>query len=87
MIADITYGVFLFFGSWVVIGVAFAYFFMPETKGLAMEDIDVLFSVKGSAMKQRAETEKILEERRHQGVSKVADLELTSKPESEHVEA
>lgn len=53
MFADITYGAFLFFGSWVVIGVVFAYFFMPETKGLAMEDINVLFSVSGSAMKKR----------------------------------
>lgn len=43
MVASITYGTFIFFGSCTVIAFWFAYFFVPETKGVPLEDMDLLF--------------------------------------------
>ena len=66
MITGIQYGVFLFFGTSVVIGVTFVFFFLPETKEVALEDMDVMFNVKGWAWQKRKETERILAEKRMQ---------------------
>lgn len=52
MLRNITYGTFLFFGSMTVIGGIFVFFFVPETNGLALEDMDVLFEAKGFARQQ-----------------------------------
>ena len=52
MLRNITYGTFLFFGSMTVLGGVFVYFFVPETNGLALEDMDVLFEAKGFARQQ-----------------------------------
>ncbi|KAF2729167.1 general substrate transporter [Polyplosphaeria fusca] len=43
MIAGITYGTFIFFGSCTVVAFFFAFFFVPETKGVALEDMDIMF--------------------------------------------
>ncbi|KAF4544943.1 Sugar/inositol transporter [Lasiodiplodia theobromae] len=43
MVANITYGTFLFFGACTVAAFIFAYLFVPETKGVALEDMDLLF--------------------------------------------
>lgn len=43
MINSMKYGIFLFFASIAAIAVPFVYFFVPETKGIALEDIDKLF--------------------------------------------
>ncbi|KAH7884766.1 general substrate transporter [Phlebopus sp. FC_14] len=43
MLEKITYGTFLLFGFCCVIMAAWAYFFLPETKGYALEDIKFLF--------------------------------------------
>jgi len=52
MIANITYGVFLFYGVMTTLGGIFYYFFVPETMGLALEDMDPLFEAKGFATAQ-----------------------------------
>lgn len=52
MLRNITYGTFLFFGSMTVLGGIFVFFFVPETNGLALEDMDVLFEAKGFARQQ-----------------------------------
>lgn len=64
MIADITYGTFLFFGSAVVCGMTFAYFFLPETKSIALEDMEIMFSSKGFAREKRKHLDRILSQRR-----------------------
>jgi hypothetical protein len=64
MIADIQYGTFLFFGSSVVCGMIFSYFFLPETKGVALEDMDIMFSHKGFASQKRKALDATLAERR-----------------------
>lgn len=66
MFASITYGTFIFFGSMTVIGGIYVYLLVPETKGVALEDMDYLFGGKGLAVQQmkrfrdrQAETEVI----------------------------
>ncbi|KAG0691907.1 hypothetical protein DFH29DRAFT_818637, partial [Suillus ampliporus] len=43
MLENITYGTFLLFGTFCMIMAAWTYFFLPETKGYALEDIKYLF--------------------------------------------
>jgi hypothetical protein len=64
MIADIQYGTFLFFGTSVVCGLIFSYFFLPETKGVTLEDIDIMFGSKGFARQKRKALDGVLAERR-----------------------
>lgn len=39
-------GGFYFYATWNIIGFFFAYFFVPETKGRTLEELDVVFSVR-----------------------------------------
>lgn len=43
MILAMKYGTFLFFGAWTVLATAFAWVLIPETKGVELEDMDLLF--------------------------------------------
>ncbi|KAG8716496.1 hypothetical protein FRC08_009405 [Ceratobasidium sp. 394] len=43
MMEHITYGTFIFFGLFSLMGGAFIYFFVPETKGLTLEEMDLAF--------------------------------------------
>ncbi|KAH8662141.1 general substrate transporter [Xylariales sp. PMI_506] len=43
MVANITYGTFVFFGSCTVVAFVFAYCFVPETKGVTLENMDLMF--------------------------------------------
>ena len=43
MIDSITYGTFLFFAACTVCAFIFAYLWIPETKGVPIEDMDLLF--------------------------------------------
>lgn len=52
MFASITYGTFIFFGSMTVIGGVYVYLFLPETKGVSLEQMDTLFAQKGFAKQQ-----------------------------------
>lgn len=66
MVADIEYGLFLFFGCSVCVGLLFAYFFLPETKGVQLEDMDIMFEAKGFARQKRKTLDAILAERREE---------------------
>ena len=44
MITSLGYGTYMFFGSLMVLMGFWAFFFIPETKGLTLEDMDALFS-------------------------------------------
>ena len=52
MLRDIEYGTFLFFGTMTLLGGIFVFFFVPETTGLALEDMDLLFESPGFAWQQ-----------------------------------
>lgn len=43
MITGIGYGTFLFFACCTVLATIFAFLFIPETKGVGMEDMDLIF--------------------------------------------
>lgn len=44
MISSLGYGTYMFFGTLMVLMGFWAFFFIPETKGLTLEDMDTLFS-------------------------------------------
>jgi sugar porter (SP) family MFS transporter len=44
MLCTMEYGVFIFFAAWVVIMTLFTFFFIPETKGLLIEDVHEVFA-------------------------------------------
>lgn len=64
MMTDITYGTFLLFACSVVFGLFFAFFLVPETKGISLEDMDVLFSRKGMPRTWRRQTNDVIAQRR-----------------------
>ncbi|KAI0880240.1 general substrate transporter [Annulohypoxylon maeteangense] len=72
MMTNITYGTFFFFGSFLVVGALVIFFFMPETKGLSLEEMSVLFNVKGLAITQRKKADEIIASQRV--AENVADL-------------
>ena len=43
--SDIKYGAYFVFAASLALSIFFVYFFLPETKGLSLEDMDVSFEV------------------------------------------
>lgn len=70
MIENITYGTFLFFGSCTVIAFAAIWLFLPETKGVSLENMDLLFETRGLAWVKRREYEVMMDVRRSGAVTK-----------------
>jgi hypothetical protein len=46
MFAAMGYGVYFFFASLMLLSVVFVYFLIPETKGIPLESMDLLFETK-----------------------------------------
>lgn len=80
---NITWGTFILFGSAVAFGVIFTFTLVPETKGLSLEDMDILFSQSGLGSTWRKKTEAILKERREAGV---ANMLSEVKQDVDHLE-
>jgi len=53
MLSGITYGTYIFFGLLTFGGALFVWLYVPETKGLSLEEMDVLFGSIGMAEKER----------------------------------
>ncbi len=49
MLTHLTYGTYIFFGLFTFMAAAFIWIFFPETKGLTLEEMDVLFGSIGHA--------------------------------------
>lgn len=64
MMTNITYGTFLLFGTSVVIGIVVVFLFMPETKNLSLEEMDILFNISGMGYQQRSKADHIIAEMR-----------------------
>ncbi len=60
MMANIKWGTFLFFTVCLIVSVGFTYYFIPETRGLSLENMDILFTAKGFAKQKRKETDIII---------------------------
>lgn len=86
MVNSITYGIFIFFGSCTVVAFLFAYFFVPETKGVALEDMDLLFGA-DAPLFARAARKRYLEAK-EAGINATVMYGQDTKPreEIEHVE-
>ena len=48
MLTNIGYGTYFVFAACLTLAIPFVYFFVPETKGLSLEDMDALFGVPGT---------------------------------------
>jgi len=60
MLDHLTYGTFIFFGAFSFMGGLFIWFFVPETKGLTLEEMDDVFgAAKGLAAEDQARQEAI----------------------------
>ncbi|KAI9815950.1 MAG: hypothetical protein M1827_001942 [Pycnora praestabilis] len=49
MLTHMKYGTYIFFGLFTFMGAAFIWFFVPETKRLTLEEMDVVFGSQGTA--------------------------------------
>ncbi len=49
MIRGISYGTYLIFGILTFLGAAFVWFFVPETKRLTLEEMDIIFGSEGTS--------------------------------------
>ena len=49
MLTHLTYGTYIFFGLLTFMGAAFIWIFFPETKGLSLEEMDIIFGSVGIA--------------------------------------
>ncbi|KAK2031941.1 hexose transporter [Colletotrichum zoysiae] len=49
MLTSITYGTYILFGILTYLGAAFIWFFVPETKRLSLEEMDLVFGSEGAA--------------------------------------
>jgi hypothetical protein len=86
MMADIKYGTFYFFGSSLIVAAIVAFLFMPETKGLSIEEMDILFAQKGFAHNARRKTDAIIAQNAANAVpAKVDDYEKQDRMEVEKI--
>ncbi|KAI0070424.1 general substrate transporter [Panus rudis PR-1116 ss-1] len=59
MMEHLGFGTFVFFGAFSFIGGVFVFFFVPETKGLSLEEMDEVFNSQGLAAADRERQEAI----------------------------
>jgi len=53
MLTHMKYGTYIFFGALTTLGAAFIFFYFPETKGLTLEEMDILFGSVGTAEREK----------------------------------
>ncbi|KAF9465945.1 putative quinate permease [Collybia nuda] len=61
MVNSFGYGTYLFFGSWMIIMLFWTYFFLRETKGVSLEQMDELFGLK-TVYRERDDAESKVED-------------------------
>jgi hypothetical protein len=62
MISGISYGTYLVFGILTFLGAGFIWWFVPETKRLTLEEMDVIFGSEGTAQADFERMEEINKE-------------------------
>ncbi|CAG7561864.1 unnamed protein product [Fusarium equiseti] len=68
MLEGITYGTYILFGLLTLMGAGFIWFFVPETKRLSLEEMDIIFGSEGAA---QADSERMAEINREIGLDDV----------------
>ncbi|XRM48676.1 hypothetical protein ABZX51_011591 [Aspergillus tubingensis] len=84
MIASIKYGTFYFFGACTIVALVFAYLFVPETKGVPLEDMGILFGADVSFLATKARKNYL--EFRQAESTVAAEVQLEKQTSSTHVE-
>lgn len=59
LLENITYGTYILFGVLTFVGAGFIWFFVPETKRLSLEEMDIIFGSEGMARKEQERMEEI----------------------------
>ncbi|EKD12585.1 quinate permease [Drepanopeziza brunnea f. sp. 'multigermtubi' MB_m1] len=59
LIDDVSYGTYLLFGGLTFLGAAFIFFFVPETKRVSLEEMDVIFGSPGAAQADKERMDEI----------------------------
>jgi len=59
MLTHLTYGTYIFFGVSTTVAIAFIYWFVPETKGLSLEEMDLIFGSSGLSSADSARMKEI----------------------------
>jgi sugar porter (SP) family MFS transporter len=62
MLENITYGTYILFGVLTTLGAGFIWFFVPETKRLSLEEMDIVFGSEGAAQADSERMEEINQE-------------------------
>lgn len=62
MFAKMGYGVYFFFSSLMILSIGFVFFLLPETKGIPLESMDLLFEEKPVRKAHKIVLEKIRED-------------------------
>ncbi|KIH91074.1 hypothetical protein SPBR_01501 [Sporothrix brasiliensis 5110] len=68
MLTGITYGTYILFGLLTYLGAAFVWFFVPETKRLTLEEMDIIFGSEGTS---QADFERMEEINREIGLTAI----------------
>ena len=62
LLEKITYGTYILFGLLTFVGAGFIWFFVPETKRLSLEEMDIIFGSEGAAQKDQERMAEINQE-------------------------
>jgi sugar porter (SP) family MFS transporter len=62
LLESITYGTYILFGLVTILGAVFIWFFVPETKRLSLEEMDIIFGSEGAAQKDQERMAEINQE-------------------------
>jgi hypothetical protein len=68
MLTSMSYGTYILFGMLTYLGAAFIWFYVPETKRLTLEEMDVIFGSEGTA---QADFERMEEINREIGLDRI----------------
>ncbi|EKG21131.1 Sugar/inositol transporter [Macrophomina phaseolina MS6] len=82
MLTGMTYGTYIFFGLLTFGGAAFIWLFVPETKNLTLEEMDILFGSEGTA---EADKERMREVNREVGLEELVRGGSVSHAEKQEV--
>ncbi|CAK7567702.1 MAG: hypothetical protein SEPTF4163_005670 [Sporothrix epigloea] len=81
MLNRITYGTYILFGALTFMGAAFIWFFVPETKRLTLEEMDIIFGSEGTS---QADFERMEEINHEIGLTAMLQMNSSSTPTKSH---